>query len=128
MTNEPFQERAVYRVRARNLEPLAIYAGAGRFVGLRWKFECWRLDSEWWQETVFAADFTATTVPDSLSLFETLAVVDEHTGLNVAFDRPIADGGRGWYFVDSGESSLAIRPLAVANKPLIEYLRQVNYA
>jgi len=55
-----------------------------------------------------------------------LGSVDDETQRPVEFDRPVDQGGRGWYFVDTGESSLEIMASAVPNKPLFEFLDRIT--
>ena len=53
---------------------------------------------------------------------ESIGVVDAVTQRPVAFDKPVMDGGRGWYFMDTDEASLAISPRTIENEALFDYL------
>jgi hypothetical protein len=117
----------IYQLLCRNLK-LGVYDGNGGFIGIRTKFGARFLDRELhWKEdehygTVRNAIDTSVDVPVHIEIATSLGSVDGETNRPVAFDRPIADGGRGWYFKDTGETSPAIRPYSVANKPLFNFL------
>ena len=53
---------------------------------------------------------------------ETVNTIDSVTGKPVEFDKAVSDGGKGWYFVETGEASEKIRPTSVENNALFEYL------
>ncbi len=52
--------------------------------------------------------------------------VDKITGRDVAFNKPITDGGKGWFFKDTGESSRNIFSIVFNNKRLFEFLEKIE--
>lgn len=121
----------IYRIRARNFR-LGVYDGAGGFIGIREKFGQLFLDTEYhWDAdklhgTVAAAEDTGIDVPPGIIVAEGTGSFDQVTGRPVKFDRPIADGGRGWYFTDTGEASTAIRSVNRGNKSLFDFLEKLE--
>lgn len=116
----------LYRLHSRNLMS-GVFDGERGFVGIREKFGDPYLFTEYYTDgEVFA---TATPVedlgpiPDGIEVLEYVeGTFDQHTDRLVCFDEPIADGGRGWYYVDTNEPSQAIRPCVKMYKPLFDYL------
>jgi hypothetical protein len=130
VVEETLELRRVYRLESRNLR---YGAWTGRaFVGLRNKFWRLRLDEEYsgadagMYRTVRSAEPLDVVVPENISLRIILGSVDGETQRPVAFDAPIAKGGRGWYFTDTGEASEDIRPYAVGNPALFDFLRKLE--
>jgi hypothetical protein len=116
---EKLTPRGIYRLKARNLS-YGVWNGE-KFVGLRDKFG-FRLDAcEVPYYTAFPLEFVGM-LPEGLSTVECWAPVDEETGRDVGFDRPIAEGGRGWFFVDTNEANVNIQPRGYQNQPLFDYL------
>jgi hypothetical protein len=72
--------------------------------------------------TVSGQEFRNEFLPDSIELREHMESRDRITQREVEFDRPIADGGRGWYFVDTGEASEDIHPCCIENEALFNFL------
>jgi hypothetical protein len=62
--------------------------------------------------------------PEDIELRESLGSIDQNTNRMVAFDKPVNQGGKGWYFLDTGESSLAIMPMSVSNEKLFKWLEE----
>jgi len=69
---------------------------------------------------------SAWDVPEDIDLREYLGSVDQITSRPIAFDAPVPQGGRGWYFTDSDEASSDIRPAAVSNSPLYQFMEGVE--
>jgi hypothetical protein len=117
----------IYILNSRNLE-FGVFTGAGTFIGLRNKFEDTFLD----QELHFERGGTAQplyhfgSVPDNIPLTISLGAYDRKTGRTVEFDKPIVDGGKGWYFSDNEVSSRDIMPCSKGNDLLFNYLKNVK--
>lgn len=106
---------------------IAVYCGDGRFIGIRTKFGSRYLFTEYHHDS--GSPFNTVQpcmgiveVPRYIKLSETLRTIDRRSGRAVAFDRPTVDGGRGWYFIDTQESDQGIRPQAVSNRALFDFL------
>jgi hypothetical protein len=115
--------RTIYRLQSRNLK-IGVFTVSNTFIGIRKKFDSEFLDSELHWDcggTAFAIEELGT-LPEEIELKESLGSFDRVTGLEVAFDRPVVDGGKGWYFVATGVASQQIRPYVKPNAPLFEYL------
>lgn len=118
----------VYAVRCRNLL-YGVWNGKGGFIGRRFKLGTWRLFTEYHCDysgpfgTVRHMEDTGIDVPDGVSLEEGLGSKDQVTGRPVAFDKPVDDGGRGWYFTDTGEASRDIRACGISNVALALFLK-----
>lgn len=122
----------LYRFRSRNLW-LGVFNGlpgseAG-FIGIREKFGSRYLFTEYHHETggcfgtVSGVKDAGLDLPSGIRLSDHAEnTVDSHTGRVVMFDKPVAQGGRGWYYVDTGESSAAIRPTDCGNPKLFVWL------
>jgi hypothetical protein len=123
---EELQRGHVYRLHSRNLESGA-FDGKHGFVGVREKFGGRFLFTEY-----YSAGGTAWPLadlgplPEGIEIREYTDTVDRVTGRRVAFDRPVAAGGRGWYFLDSGEASDAIQPVTRTYQPLLDYLESLQ--
>jgi hypothetical protein len=65
-------------------------------------------------------------IPEGIPIKEALDTIDKKTGRVVDFDKPVMDGGRGWFFVDTGEASRDIFPCRKTNKVLFEYLDKIK--
>jgi hypothetical protein len=61
-------------------------------------------------------------IPDDFPLVESLGSIDRRNGRPVAFDRPAAAGGRGWYYLDTGKANQKIEPEGLSNKRLFDWL------
>lgn len=115
----------VYRVRGRNIT-LGVFDGHNGFIGIREKFGERFLDTEYEGMAIIGQPepVDARISPD-IPLKTYLGSVDQVTGKAVLFDKPVAQGGKGWYFVDTGEASEAIRPCAQNNPPLWAAIKAV---
>lgn len=116
----------VYELRSRNLSR-GVFDGETGFIGIRLKFDSRFLFTEYHWETG-PPHGTASPVayigplPEGIGVYEYEQSVDRETGRPVAFDAPIAKGGRGWYYTDTNEADQAIRPASRQNQPLFDYL------
>ena len=117
----------IYILNSRNLE-FGVFTSAGNFIGLRTKFEDAFLDQELHYERGGTAQplYHFGSVPDGIPLTISLGTYDQKTGKTVEFDKPIVDGGRGWYFVDTKVSSRDIMPCSKANTSLFNHLKDVE--
>ena len=121
----------VYLIRARNLK-VAIYDGNKGFIGIRTKFGDRYLFTEFhWDQgepygTACPLEEYQDCLPEGIELTTTLGTIDKHTRRPVAFDRPVADGGRGWFFVDTDEASEDIRAFDLCNQPLFDWLEGLD--
>lgn len=119
--------RRLYKIRSRNLI-MGVFDGKEGFVGIRQKFGSKFLFTEFhWDQgppfgTVFGVEDTGIDLPEHIQLCESPGTVDRETGRWVAFDKSIAEGGRGWYFTDTGESSEDIQPVGKSNIELFDWL------
>jgi hypothetical protein len=123
-------ERAIYRLSSRNLS-VGVYNGKGGFIGIRTKFGSRYLDTEYHRDT--GAPFGTVTpferigVVDEMTLVvECLGSIDRDSRRPVDFDRPVASGGRGWYFLDTNEADQSIHPTAVPNQSLFDLLDHMS--
>ena len=119
--------RRLYKLRCRNLT-LGVYDGKEGFIGIRIKFSSRYLFTEYhWDQgppigTVHTAIDEGIDLPPHITLCESLGTIDRETGRWVQFDKPIADGGRGWVFSDTDEPSEDIIPVGKANTDLFDWL------
>lgn len=122
--------RGVYKISSRNLS-YGIFNGKTGFIGIREKFKERFLFTEYhWDSPSFATvqplEYLNITLPDSIPLATGFTPIDEKTGRQVAFDKPIKDGGKGWYFIDNGEADVNIHPLHVENKAMFDFLEEIG--
>jgi len=119
----------VYKTVSRNLQ-LAVYDGAMGFIGIRQKFANRYLFTEYCGEgpygTVRAAEDTGVDVPAGVQLVTDLGTVDQVSRRPMEFDRPVKNGGRGWFFTDDGSSANDARPVNVHNDQLFDFLDQLT--
>lgn len=130
---EDCKDRFLYRLRSRNLGLGVFNKKTNGFVGIREKFGDRYLATEYHYDTG-APYGTACPLeeleeaPAGLEIVDLLeGTVDGVTGRMVAFDNTIVDGTkRGWYFVDTGEVDEKIRPYAISNAKLKEWLASIE--
>jgi hypothetical protein len=117
----------IYILNSRNLE-FGVFTNAGAFIGLRTKFENVFLDKELHVDHGGTARplYHFASVPDNIPLATSLGTYDEKTDKAVEFDKPIVDGGRGWYFVDTEISSRDIMPYNKDNTLLFNHLKDIK--
>jgi hypothetical protein len=120
---------AIYKVRSRNLK-IGVYTDSisPGFIGIRLKFDSEFLDKEthWDNGGTACPTEKIGKLPDDIPLQTSLGSIDNITKRDVAFDKPIADGGKGWYFLDTGEPSKDIRPCSKNNEKLFDYMKQLE--
>lgn len=120
------KERGVYKLVSRNLS-LGIFTN-NYFIGIREKFNTKYLSAEIHHD----ANGTAKPIelieytPSNLELKIFLGTYDKISGKEVKFDCPVSDGGKGWFFVENGLSSLDIIPIAKNNANLFNYLNKIQ--
>lgn len=121
--------RGFYRLASRNLTSGVWDAYHMGFIGIRQKFDIRYLFMEYHFDngapygTAFPTEYMEEDLPFEIELKERLKPsIDQVTARPVEFDRPIKDGGRGWFFLDTGEASEEIRPKVVNNKELFYWL------
>lgn len=118
----------LYRIRSRNLMTGVFNKESNGFIGIREKFGNEYLFTEYhWDTgapfgTVHPVEKLAK-VPDDIEIKESLGSFDEVTDRRVAFDKPVAGGGKGWYFVDTGEASQDISAIHRGNRKLEDWIR-----
>lgn len=127
LEREQLEARRVYELHSRNLAYGAWRPEKNDFVGIRTKFNARFLDSEVFAYTAYPMSATDHVVPDEIQLAEYMTSIDEVTGRPVDFDRPLKDGGRGWYFLDGEqEANEEIRAFAPMNKELFAFLDAIE--
>lgn len=123
------RNRVLYRLHSRNLTLGVFDETRDGFIGVRRKFDSEFLDTEYHWDTG-PPHGTAqpleeiTALPPWIRVKERYDTIDRLTGRLVDFDRPIDDGGRGWYFVETDEASEDIRPGSLGYKPLLKWLKE----
>lgn len=122
---EQCRKGGLYRIHSRNLS-FGVFDGEGGFVGIREKFGSLYLFTEFHWDT--GAPFGTVKPVELLEMCplsdirESTGVVDAATQRPVAFDKPVMYGGKGWYFMDTGEASDEIHPHSQVNEALFNYL------
>jgi len=130
---EACKDRFLYRLNSRNLGLGVFNKKTSGFVGIREKFGARYLATEYHYDTG-APYGTARPLeeleeaPADLEIVDLLkGSVDGVTARMVAFDHTIVNGGkRGWYFIDTGEVDEKIRPYAISNTGLKEWLEAIE--
>jgi hypothetical protein len=119
-----------YRLHSRNLAA-GVFDGKTGFMGIREKFGSRYLFTEYHTDTG-APYGTARPVADlgaapaGIQIVESLGEIDHRNGRPIAFDRPVAAGGRGWYYTDTGEPDQEIEPRGLSNKRLFDWLEALE--
>lgn len=128
------KKRRVYKLISRNLS-FGVFDGKTRFIGIRTKCGMRFLDAEdHWDTgppfgTARPEEDTGIVVPEEILLhkYENEGIlVDKITGRNVSFDKPVFEGGKGWFFKDTGEPNENISPIAFENRKLFEFLEKIE--
>ncbi len=128
------KKRRVYKLISRNLS-FGVFDGKTRFIGVRTKFGRRFLDTEdHWDTgppfgTARPEEDIGIIVPEEIILHvhenEGIAM-DKITGRDVSFDKPTSEGGKGWFFTDTGESDDNIYPIFIENRKLFEFLEKIE--
>jgi len=117
----------IYKLRSRNLS-YGVWDGKEGFIGIRTKWHDSYLFTEYHYDaseiygTVADAIDTGIDVPSNIPIKTRLGTVDQETRRDVYFDKPVAEGGKGWCFKDTGEPSENIRPVSIGNNLLKQFL------
>lgn len=123
--------RHIYRIHSRNLS-IGVYDGAGGFVGLRTKFNDHFLFKEYYADgSAFGTVLPEEDIgilPEEIEIREYVSTFDLTTKRLVGFDKPLSKGGRGWYFLDTGEPSGDIEPRTKTYQPLFDFLKAIEGA
>lgn len=127
------KDGVVYEIRSRNLVVGVFVKDTGGFIGIREKFGSLYLFMEYHHDT--GAPFGTVRplkklgmAPKDLPLSAHLETVDKATMRCVEFDRPVADGGKGWFFLDTGIASDRIHAVSLPNKKLFNFLASIEKA
>jgi hypothetical protein len=117
----------LYRIHSRNLSYGVYNAKNKGFIGIRTKFNDRYLFEEYHWDIgepygTVKPKIELEKVPDGIVIAESLGTIDANTREPVYFDKPIAEGGKGWCFTKTNESSMDIRPMSAFNRPLFKYL------
>jgi hypothetical protein len=128
------EDRAVYEIQSRNLAVGVFVKAEAGFIGIRTKFGSKYLFMEFHYD--IGAPFGTVEpikklsgAPHDIPLKVMLdGTRDRLTQRPVKFDRPIDEGGRGWYFLDTGEGSKLISPVAIENETLFQFLENIEKA
>jgi hypothetical protein len=117
----------IYTLNSRNLN-FGVFTSQNTFIGLRTKFDDTFLDHELHYDRGGTAMplLEIEKLPSSIPVQISCGTYDRITKLEVAFDKPISDGGKGWYFIDTGLSSKNILPCRRDNRELFDYLQKIN--
>lgn len=119
--------RRLYKIGCRNLV-LGVFDGKTGFIGIREKFGDEYLFTEFhWDTgpphgTVHSVEDSGIDLPSEIEAVEGFGPLDGVSRRPVGFDRPLSEGGRGWYFKDSNEASPDIRPVQLENQALFDWL------
>ena len=117
----------LYRISSRNLTFGVYKESCKGFIGIREKFGDEFLFAEYhWDTgspfgTVRPIEFLEAC---PLEDFREGDSFDAVTNRPVAFDKPIANGGKGWYYLDTGEVSQDISPVFKTNQKLFGWLKE----
>lgn len=124
---EECQVGSIYRLHSRNLD-LGVFDSKNCFIGIRQKFDSTFLDHELhWDKGGTAMPLEKIgEIPEGMPLQIRFGSFDLVTNRDVFFDKPVSDGGKGWCFLDTGESSKDIRPCVKNNKELLDFLKNIQ--
>ncbi len=115
----------LYALQSRNLK-VGVFTSSNCFIGIRQKFDSEFLDRELHWDCAGTAKpiEELKSISDNIVIATSLGTYDRVTGRDVLFDKPVSDGGKGWYFIDDGSSSKDIRPVSRENKELFNLLKE----
>ena len=122
------KDRFLYQINSRNLSYGVYNEETKGFVGIRNKFGNNYLFTEYHYDTgsPFGTVFPKKElikIPDDLSTCTNLGVIDDKSKRSIKFDKPIFEGGKGWFYQDTGESDKNISPISIDNDKLFEFLK-----
>jgi len=125
------KKRRVYKIHSRNFS-YGVFNGEDGFMGIREKFGNRYLFTEFhWEQgppfgTVQPDEDLNIDVPEEIELIEYTEPIDKKSKRPVAFDTPVSQGGKGWFFLDTGEASAEIDPMCFVYKPLFDFLNAIE--
>lgn len=125
------KNRFLYRIHSRNLN-FGVYSEEAKgFIGIREKFGSKYLFTEYHWDTgepygTVKPQEELFIIPEEFILKEYLGSKDHKTGRLIEFDKPVKDGGKGWYYIDTGEPSTNISPVSIHNNDLFDFLTNVE--
>lgn len=122
--------RKIYKLNSRNLS-YGVFTAGNCFIGIRTKFGDRYLAKEYHYDT--GAPFGTAKplqeigeVPSGIILVDRLGSFDRKTDREVKFDKPVDEGGKGWYYLDTGISDKNIMAYGKHNDLLFEYLDSIK--
>lgn len=125
------EDRFAYKISSRNLIFGVFNVKNSGFIGIREKFGEEYLFTEYHYDTgspfgTVIPKEKLIKLPDDIKLCEILSTQDKITGRNVLFDKPTSEGGKGWYYEDTGEPNQEIVPVSVSNKKLFHWIKSIH--
>ena len=126
---ENCKDRFLYRIDSRNLSLGVFNLSKNGFTGIREKMGNYFLFTEYH----YKADTNYPTaypreelesIPENMPLEIVLDKIDYKTRRPIAFDKPLSEGGRGWYFLDDKKASKDIEPISLLNNQLFDWLKK----
>ena len=119
----------VYEIDSRNLSHGVFNSKDNGFIGIRNKFRNNFLFTEYHWDTgepygTVIPLKELEKVPDDIEIKVDLGIIDSFTGKLINFDKPVVEGGKGWYFVETGVVCANKNPVTLDNKKLFEYLNK----
>lgn len=122
------KNRFFYELDSRNLAYGVYNEQVKGFIGIREKFDNEYICTEFHWDT--GPSFGTVKplreiceLPAEIELRERFDTIDSNSGRKVAFDKPIKDGGKGWYFLDTGEPSQNINATSYENDALFDWIK-----
>ena len=128
------EDGKLYRIKCRNLAIGLFNKKDNGFIGIREKFGARYLFTEYhWDTgepygTVCPLEKLDIELPGGIEVSElgNPSDIDRLTKRPVAFDKPVADGGRGWYFTDTNEADQKIVACFTKNEALFKFLEELE--
>lgn len=119
----------LYRIHSRNLAYGVYREKVQGFIGIREKFGHEYLFTEFHWDTgePFGTVQPAREIepcPSDIELTEHYDTIDSKTGRKVLHETKVDGKGRGWFFVDTGETSNDINPVSPENEKLFKWLEE----
>ena len=118
----------LYKLESRNLAS-GVYDGEEGFIGIRTKFSSVYLFTEyhWDQGPPYGTAIPLKEVgkvPEGIPLITHFPCVDKETDREVEFGTPISQGGKGWFFKDTGEGGESICSYSPGNAELQAWIEK----
>lgn len=123
----------LYKIHSRNLGFGVYNEKVKGFIGIREKFGYRFLDTEYHWDTG-APHGTACpkeelqAIPEDIQVTTSLGTVDRENNRPIEFDKPVKEGGKGWYYTDTGEAADqdTVRPMGLGNQALFAWLNKID--